>query len=149
MPIQFDCYCGTYRQTARAVTQLYDAALRPSGLKITQFGILGVLFKHPGSTTADLADALGMDSTTLTRTLKIISERGWIVSNPGADKRARYWTLTDEGRDKLRLALPCWEGAQKQMAQLAAGVDLVALNRAMFGLTEAVGRLGLEPETAD
>jgi DNA-binding MarR family transcriptional regulator len=149
LAIQFDCYCGTYRQTARAVTQLYDAALKPSGLKITQFGILGVLYQHPESTTAELAEALGMDSTTLTRTLKIIVDRGWIVSNPGADKRARYWMLTDEGKEKLRVALPCWEGAQQQMRALAEGVDLEALNRSMFGLTEAVGKLGLEADTAE
>ncbi|HEY5801359.1 MAG TPA: MarR family transcriptional regulator [Burkholderiaceae bacterium] len=143
MPIQFDCYCGTYRQTARAVTQLYDAALKPAGLKITQFGILGVLHQNPGYTTGELAEALGMDSTTLTRTLRIIAEHGWIAATVGTDKRARHWSLTAEGKERLKVALPCWQGAQQQMQALAGAADLTALNRAMFDLTDAIGKLGL------
>ena len=34
------CVCNTLRMVTRAVTQLYDEALQPSGLRVTQFSIL-------------------------------------------------------------------------------------------------------------
>src|SRR5919106_5809931 len=64
------CACRNLRRTARAVTQLYDQTLRPSGLRITQFTLLvAVAISEPVPITR-LADALDLDRTTLARDLK-------------------------------------------------------------------------------
>lgn len=135
-PIKMPCYCGSIRQASRIVTQLYDQALKPSGLKITQFGIMRILAAYPGLTTGELAGALAMDSTTLTRTLKIIQDNAWIAATPGDDRRERHWTVTESGKARLDEALPLWKRAQKEFEQMAADVDLDGLTRTVFHLVQ-------------
>lgn len=135
-PIKMPCYCGSIRQASRIVTQLYDQALKPSGMKITQFGIIRILDGYPGLTTGELAGALAMDSTTLTRTLKIIQDNGWIVATPGDDRRERHWTVTETGKARLDEALPLWKSAQKEFEQMAADVDLDGLRRTAYHLVQ-------------
>ena len=115
---------------------MYDTALKPSGVKITQFGILRLLNAYPGLTTGDMAEALVMDSTTLTRTLKIIQESGWIDATPGQDRRQRHWTITAAGQERLREATPLWKEAQKQFATFADDVDLDTLTKTVHQLVQ-------------
>lgn len=138
-PIQLPCYCGSLRQASRVVTQLYDQMLKPSGLKITQFGILKLLAACPDLTTGGMAEALAMDSTTLTRTLKIIQQNRWIDVAPGADRRQRCWNISATGLQRLRQAEPLWQNAQTEFARLAHEVDLDSLNRTVFHLVQKVG----------
>lgn len=137
-PLQLPCYCGSLRQAARVVTQMYDQALRPSGVKITQFSILRLLSAMPGLTTGEIAEALAMDSTTLTRTLKIIQENEWIAVEPGEDRRERHWTITVLGQSKLREAMPLWKNAQKQFTRLTQDVDVDAMTRSMYQLVQKI-----------
>ncbi|MDB5763870.1 MAG: winged helix-turn-helix transcriptional regulator [Herminiimonas sp.] len=139
-PLYLPCHCGSLRQAARVVTQIYDQSLKPSGVKITQFGILRLLAARPDLTTGDIANALAMDSTTLTRTLKIIKDSGWIDAAQGEDRRERRWTITQSGSSKIQEAIPLWKRAQEELAQLAQGVDLDFLNRTLFDLTKQVVR---------
>lgn len=138
-PVQLPCYCGSLRQASRVVTQLYDQMLKPSGLKITQFGILKLLAACPELTTGGMAEALAMDSTTLTRTLKIILENGWIAVATGADRRQRCWRISADGLQRLQQAEPLWANAQTEFARLAHEVDLDSLNRTVFHLVQKVG----------
>jgi DNA-binding MarR family transcriptional regulator len=117
---------------------MYDQALKPAGLKITQFGILRVLAAFPGLTTGEIAQALVMDSTTMTRTLKIILDNGWIASKPGEDRRERRWEVTTEGSARLQQAIPLWKAAQKEFAAMAEGVDLDGLTRSAFELAQKI-----------
>lgn len=135
-PIKLPCYCGSIRQASRVVTQIYDQALKPSGLKITQFGILRLLSAYPGLTTGEMAQAMAMDSTTLTRTLKIIQDSNWIEATPGEDRRERHWNVTEAGRERVQQAVPLWKNAQKEFAELAADVDLDGLTKAVFHLVQ-------------
>ncbi len=137
--IQLPCYCGSLRQASRVVTQLYDQMLKPSGVKITQFGILKLLAAYPDLTTGGMAEALAMDSTTLTRTLKIIQENGWIDVATGADRRQRCWNITAAGLQRLQHAVPLWENAQTEFARLSHDVDLASLTRTVFHLVQKVG----------
>ena len=132
------CYCGSIRQASRIVTQMYDQALKPSGLKITQFGILRVLSTYPGLTTGEMAEALVMDSTTLTRTLKIIQDNKWIEAKPGEDRRERHWSVTRSGQERLQEAMPLWKNVQKEFAQMAEGIDLDGFNRTVHALAQQV-----------
>lgn len=137
-PIYMPCYCGSIRQAARTLTQMYDHALMPSGLKITQFGILRLLSAYPRLTTGDVASALVMDSTTVTRSLKTIHESGWIARVSGQDRRERRWTVTPAGNDRLEQALPLWKKVQRELAETARGVDLRALNQTVFKLVQTL-----------
>jgi len=107
--------CGTFRRTARALTQLYDDAFRPVGLRGTQFTILQVLSRAGEVSQGELGQILAMDSTTLTRTLRIMVREGWISERRGEDRRERWLRLSKPGRDQFNRALPPWEKAQAQL----------------------------------
>lgn len=107
-----DCVCFTLRKAARAVTQMYDEALRPTGLRATQFSVLAALADAGGATMTELADALVMDRTTLTRNLKPLIERRLVETVRDADRRRRPVAVTATGRAALRRALPLWRKAQ-------------------------------------
>ncbi len=112
------CLCFNLRKAARAVTQLYDAALEPAGLRATQFSLLAVLDRRDGRdavTITDLARAMVMDRTTLTRNLRPIEKQGLVAIAPGDDRRTREVRLTQRGRTALTRATPRWRHAQTRM----------------------------------
>jgi DNA-binding MarR family transcriptional regulator len=112
-----DCACKSLRRTARAVTQLYDETLRPSGLRVTQFTLLvAVAVSEPVPITR-LADALALDRTTLARDLRPLNERGLVEVAAGDDRRMRVVRLTRQGRDAIARAYPLWEQAQARMVE--------------------------------
>ena len=77
------CFALHARMTARLLSRVYDGALRPTGLKLPQFGILGAIgHGTPVSETA-LAERLGLERTTLVRNLKTLVDRGWVEPVPG------------------------------------------------------------------
>lgn len=109
------CICLNVRKTARAITQLYDGVLQPSGLRAGQFGLLGAIALAGEATLTRLAEELVMDRTTLTRNLKPLERRGLIAIEPGADRRTRVATLTERGRQAMLAALPLWQEVHKQV----------------------------------
>ncbi len=111
------CMCFSLRKTARAITQRYEALLRPLGLKATQFSLLVGVRLLGGITVNRLAEAMVMDRTTLTRNLKPLENQGLIQTVPGSDRREREITLTPTGESMLAKALPLWRKAQGQVQQ--------------------------------
>jgi DNA-binding MarR family transcriptional regulator len=114
-PPVLPCLCSSFRRTSRALTQLYEQALRPLGLRATQFTILQVLALAGEVTQQQLGDMLAMDSTTLTRTLVIMGRQGWIAERRGEDRRQRWLRLSRGGETQLQRALPVWEKVQSQL----------------------------------
>jgi DNA-binding MarR family transcriptional regulator len=111
------CACRQLRRAARAVTQLYDDTLRPSGLRITQFTLLvAVALGEPVPITR-LADALDLDRTTLARDLKPLTGRGLLEITAGTDRRTRVVRLTRQGREAITRAYPLWQQAQARIVQ--------------------------------
>jgi DNA-binding MarR family transcriptional regulator len=109
------CLCSNVRRASRALTQVYDEALRPLGLHATQFTILQVLQKVGELPQGRLGEILAMDSTTLTRTLAIVVAHGWITERRGDDRRERWLRLSKAGEAQLQRALPAWEKVQSRM----------------------------------
>jgi DNA-binding MarR family transcriptional regulator len=109
------CACFNLRRVTRAVTQVYDDFLRPTGLRVTQFSVLVALRNLHQSTVNQLADKLVVDRTTLTRNLRPLEDAGLVRTRPGADRRVREIFLTTAGEEKLQQALPLWREAQSQM----------------------------------
>ena len=75
--------CSSFRRTARALSQLYEDGLRPAGLRSSQFTILQALARTGDVTQGRLGEILVMDSTTLTRTLRIMRQQGWTGASGG------------------------------------------------------------------
>jgi DNA-binding MarR family transcriptional regulator len=107
--------CSSVRRASRALTQLYEQALRPTGLRATQFTILQVLSRAGEVLQGQLGEMLALDSTTLTRTLEIMIKRGWVAERRGEDRRQRWLRLQTAGKLKLGRALPAWEKVQSQL----------------------------------
>ena len=102
------CTGAALRRTARRVTQVYDDALKPVGLKLTQYIVLNALARVEQPSISDLADRLMMDRTTLTRNLRPLEAAGWTALRRGRDARSRVAVLTEEGRRVLEAARPLW-----------------------------------------
>jgi DNA-binding MarR family transcriptional regulator len=113
--VRLPCACANLRRAGRVVTQLYDAALRPSGLRSTQFTLLQALNQAPGISQKQLAGLLEIDSTTLTRTLAPLSRKGWLHTETGTDRRALRLSLTAAGKREYKRVLPDWRTAQKSL----------------------------------
>jgi DNA-binding MarR family transcriptional regulator len=109
------CACANLRRTARAVTRIYNRELRPAGLELTQFALLMALNLTGETTQGDLGKLLALDTTSLTRMLRLLTKRGWIGVKAGEDRRQRLLRLTPSGRQKLRQSLPHWERAQRRL----------------------------------
>ena len=111
------CACFNLRKATRAITQVYDDAMRPCGLRATQFSILGVLALAGPSTISNMSHFLVMDRTTLARNLKPLEKQGLISIAKGKDKRTRCVSLTQKGAGLIRKALPMWEKAQNMVIE--------------------------------
>jgi DNA-binding MarR family transcriptional regulator len=109
------CACFNLRKAARAVTQLYEAVLEPTGLRATQMSVLVALSLAERAPLSRVADGLVMDRTTLTRNLRPLERRGWVRIEPGDDRRERTLSLTRSGRAALGRAMPLWQQAQARV----------------------------------
>lgn len=121
------CACGRLRRATRALTQLYDDLMAPSGLRVTQFSLLRTLSRKGTSRISDLATALLLDRTALSRTLDPLVELGLVAIVPGRDARTREVSLTSSGARALRAAEPHWKRAQAQVAEKLGAAKLDAL----------------------
>ncbi|MER3446839.1 MAG: MarR family transcriptional regulator [Candidatus Dadabacteria bacterium] len=110
-----DCTCFNLRKATRAITQLYDESLRPTGLRATQFSLLIAIMILESVTVTRLAEIAVMDRTTLTRNLRPLEKKGLIKVVSGDDQRTRIVTLTTHGKEVLAKALPLWEKAQARV----------------------------------
>jgi DNA-binding MarR family transcriptional regulator len=130
------CACTLIRRAARQVTHLYDDALAPTGLRITQYALLANLDRHGAIAMTELAGVLSMDRTTLTRNVGPLQRDGLLVLRSAGHGRTKLVTLTERGRRRLREAFPYWEQAQLRFGQ-ASGTD-PAHN--LLQLAEAIDR---------
>jgi DNA-binding MarR family transcriptional regulator len=109
------CMCASFRRASRVLTQHYDTAFRPLGLRATQFTLLQALSLAGEVSQGTLGEILAIDSTTLTRTLAIMGRRGWIISRSGKDRRERRLSMSEAGRAQFKRALPYWEKVQQKL----------------------------------
>ena len=109
------CMCASFRRAARALTQLYDQALRPLGLRTTQFTILQALSLTGEVSQGELGEILALDSTTLTRTLAIMRRQCWIAKRRGRDGREHLLSLSEAGRAQFDRVSPAWQSVQDRL----------------------------------
>ncbi len=122
------CVCATLRMATRSVTQFYDNALRPSGLRSTQFNILSVISAAGPATVTRLTKLLVMDQTSLTRSLALLERKGLIKQAANPDRRVKSVELTKTGMRALEKAEPRWASAQKKMLNTIGSAAWAALS---------------------
>ena len=140
------CAGFNLRRASRAVTQHFDHALAPAGLRTTQFTLLGALALAGPVSISALAQGLVMDRTTLSRNLRLLRDAGLVETRPGLAGREIHFVLTPTGRETLAAAIPLWRAAQDGIVE-AFGDGLwpamvAELNRLVRGT------LALEPGAA-
>lgn len=130
------CACHKVRIAARAVTRAYDEALRPVGLRSTQFTVLVAASVAAGIPLNQLATVLGLERTTLTRSLDAIEKEGLICLEK-VDGRTRKVVLTQRGKYRLDLALPLWNQAQQNLRRRLGEEGWAMVNDGLAMLAEA------------
>ena len=113
--VRLPCACANLRRAGRMVTQLYDSVFRPSGLRATQFTLLQALNHAPRISQSKLAELLGIDSTTLTRTLAFLQRKKWLRSERGNDRRELEISLSPAGQREYKRVFPYWQRAQRRL----------------------------------
>jgi DNA-binding MarR family transcriptional regulator len=112
-----ECTLLGIRQASRAITQIYDAAFAPIGLKGNQFTLLTAISRMGEPTITRLGEGLVTDRTTLTRNLAPLERAGLVRIEVGADRRSRIVTMTPRGSERLAQAYPLWKRAQARIIQ--------------------------------
>ena len=131
------CVCFNTRKLARCVSQMYDTALEPSGLKNTQFALLAMVSVREPISITELADAMGIERTTLTRNLKVLVRDGLLAVMQGADARSRAVTITTAGRSRVKTAFPLWAEAQERLVKRIGKRRWMTLKTELEALCEA------------
>jgi DNA-binding MarR family transcriptional regulator len=116
------------RQLVRRVSRLYDAQLAPAGLKTTQYSLLSHVVTLGPLRPGELARAMDMDASTLTRNLRPLQDAGWVELGAGPDTRSRLVAVTDAGREKRREAQRRWRVAQESVNAVLGARRVVALH---------------------
>jgi DNA-binding MarR family transcriptional regulator len=124
------CIGVRLRALNRVVTNVYDAALRPSGLKISQLNILVVTAKLGLARPTQVCDLLQLDVSTLSRNVERMRAQNWLETVPGKDARTQSFRLTADGKRLLARALPAWEKGQQQVKELLGGEVVAAIDEA-------------------
>lgn len=120
-----ECTCFRVRGAARRVTQIYSRHMAPTGLKISQFSLLGFVAARGPITIGRLSELLATDRTTLTRNLRPLLANGVIERAEAGDKRRHELVATLAGRALFKRALPLWAAAEQEV-RAAMGTKLTA-----------------------
>jgi DNA-binding MarR family transcriptional regulator len=106
------CVCTAARRRSRDLTRVFEKAMRGSGIRGTQFTLLGTLVQTGPIATTRLADLQGLERTTLTRNLRLLVRDGFVRIDEGEDRRVRKVAITPAGEEAARRAFPFWKKAQ-------------------------------------
>jgi DNA-binding MarR family transcriptional regulator len=111
------CICGRLRRTSRALTRLYDEALAPVGVTVTQFSVMRTLSRLERPTLIELAEATAHEKSALWRTLQPLVKKGWIDAVSDKGERGQRLSVTAPGLEKLADAMPHWRAAQARVSE--------------------------------
>jgi len=124
-----ECIAVRLRLLNRVVTNLFDDALRPLGLRTSQLNILIVAAKLGVARPAKVCQILQLDPSTLSRNVERMRVSGWLKIVPGKDARAQPFRLTIRGKRLIEKAVPAWQGAQRKATQLLGDEGMSLLDR--------------------
>lgn len=126
-----ECIAVRVRMLSRVVTSIYDEALRPLDLKVSQVSILIAVAKMDVARPAVVCDRLQLDVSTLSRSVERMKARGWLEAVSDEDRRAQPFQLTAKGKRLLKQAIPKWQVAQEKAKRILGDDGVAALNEAI------------------
>lgn len=126
-----ECVAVRLRMLNRVVTNIYDDALRPLDLKVSQMNILVAAAKMGVARPVDVCEHLQLDVSTLSRNVERMKARGWLEVVPQEDGRSQPFRLTPQGRKLLEKAIPAWNAAQQQVKKVFGDGFVEQLSRAV------------------
>lgn len=136
MDIARQCAALHSRVFSRLITRHYNSKLAGTGLRITQFTVLNAIKVSPPESIHQLADTLGMERTSLQRTVDMLIQKGLVRSEPSGHKRSLGLSLTPKGEELYQQAIRCWQEAHDEFTDLvgkdtwdAAAVQLRRLSK--------------------
>ena len=129
--IATSCVAKQLRLLNRVVTKIYDDALRPLDLKVSQMNILVAAAKMGTARPSDVCAHLHLDVSTLSRNVERMKARGWLEVVPDEDGRAQPFRLTPQGRTLLEQAVPAWSKAQQQVKKVLGDEFVEQLHQTM------------------
>src|SRR3954454_15167758 len=125
-----ECVGSRLRMLNRVITNIYDGALRPLDLKVSQMNILVAAAKMGTARPLEVCEYLHLDVSTLSRNVERMKTRGWLEVVPDEDGRSQPFQLTPQGRKLLEKAVPAWSEAQQQVTRVLGDRFVDQLNRA-------------------
>jgi len=136
--IAAECVAVRLRMLNRVVTNIYDDALRPLDLKVSQMNILMAAAKMGVVRPVEVCEYLHLDVSTLSRNVDRMKARGWLEVVPGDDGRAQPFRLTSEGRKLLEKAVPAWSRAQDEVTRILGDRFVGQLDQAATRVRECI-----------
>lgn len=137
-----ECVAFRVRRASRIVSRVYDRSLAAAGLTATQLTLLAAVANRPDLRMAELADELGFEPSSLSRSIALLVRKKWLRTTPAslsADRRERFFEVTDAGREMVRAAWQRWQVAQAEIeAALPGGVGRLVTT------LDAIAALGLQ-----
>jgi DNA-binding MarR family transcriptional regulator len=124
------CIAVRLRLLNRVITNFYDEALRPLGLKVSQLNILVVTGRLGLARPIQVCEILQLDTSTLSRNVERMRAHGWLEVVPNEDARTQPFRLTSQGKRLIEKAIPAWEEAQEQTADLLGNEGIALLDKA-------------------
>jgi DNA-binding MarR family transcriptional regulator len=134
------CVAVRLRLVTRAVTKIYNHALRPHGLTVSQMNILAAVAYLNEPRQQDVCHALHLDRSTLSRDIERLRTQGWLDQRAGEDARTSLLRLTASGSKLLLKTLPAWEKAQREAIELLGKEQIDKLDRSTQALRSAVSK---------
>jgi DNA-binding MarR family transcriptional regulator len=117
-----ECIAARVRLINRVISAVYDEALRPFRLRISQANILAAVAYMSTARPTEITRILRIEKSTVSRDVELMKQKGWLESDPPAGGRYQTVRLTAEGAKLLRTIRPSWEKAQAE-AKLLIGDD--------------------------
>ncbi len=109
------CPASNLSMAYKAVRRVFEEEFRPSAVTSVQFAILVHLSLYEPISSAELAERLGSDPSTISRNMDALEERNWVNVEPGQDRRSRVYTLAVRGRKMLEATVPIWRRAHHRV----------------------------------
>ncbi len=109
------CLCIDLRAAAQTLTSLYDSALAPSGITVTQFSLMHLILRLEGPTLTALSEASQLDRSTLGRNIRVLEKSGLVAMKKGSDARSKNIQVTRKGKNALERAFPLWQNVQNEL----------------------------------
>ena len=124
-----DCIATRLRMANRVITKVYDDALRPFGLKVTQLSMLVLAVDRGLIHQSEVGAELQLDDSTLSRNLERMRANGWLEEVSSDDARVHSYQLTEAGSALLDKAIPVWRKAQTEAKRLLGDAGVQVLRR--------------------